>query len=418
MRLSILNPTKIKKDILPLTLASILLLTFSAMRCSDKSTNNPIPKAPSDLLAYARSTSSILLYWADNSDNETSFIIYRSEGLDWEQVAVSQSNDVSFLDSLLQDTTAYTYTVKARNSHGDSPPSDPVSATTYCIGSLPLEPVIPYPPDSSIDRASDERLYWQCSDSDGDALVYDIYFGTEYDPLLVDTNLTNPEFFPGLVQYSTTYHWKIVAKELNRPHHKKTGPIWNYTTHAEMEPFELFDHFEGNSLNDIWIQQAGVDSNYYIGSSRLNVTNTFGGDIVGQWRFVIFSTNFPASNDFNLSATFSFDRDDYKYLSFTLANRNHSPVIGFVLWDPPRNLVGSFGPCGESYLEDVQDPTSMEIYRQADSIFVAWGGDIHYRCRCLDTLAYINLEFADWISDSSGFNTMSIDSIYGQAIIY
>lgn len=73
-------------------------------------------KAPSGLVAGASGTSSIGLYWTDNSDNEDGFLIERSlsPSSGFAQVAAPVSGITSYLDTGLSSGTTYYYRVRAQ----------------------------------------------------------------------------------------------------------------------------------------------------------------------------------------------------------------------------------------------------------------------------------------------------------------
>src|SRR5439155_13837411 len=75
------------------------------------------PAAPSNLTAVALSTSQIDLAWADNSTNETGFIIERSlDGVSgWTQIATPAANATTYSDTGLLAGTNYSYRVRALN---------------------------------------------------------------------------------------------------------------------------------------------------------------------------------------------------------------------------------------------------------------------------------------------------------------
>ncbi|MEO0275149.1 MAG: Ig-like domain-containing protein, partial [candidate division WOR-3 bacterium] len=77
----------------------------------------------------------------------------------------------------------------------------------------PNQPSNPNPADGAINVSTNTTLSWACSDPDGDSLVYDIYFGTDTTPPLVRSNHTSTSYNPGTLNYSTTYYWKVVAKD-------------------------------------------------------------------------------------------------------------------------------------------------------------------------------------------------------------
>ncbi len=84
------------------------------------------------------------------------------------------------------------------------------------------------PADSAVDVQTDANLFWQCSDEDGDALRYALFFGMQPDPPLADTGLTANIFYPDPLEFNTAYYWKIIAFD---EHGDSTaGPIWSFRT--------------------------------------------------------------------------------------------------------------------------------------------------------------------------------------------
>jgi len=97
----------------------------------------PSPAAPGNLMATAVSSSQINLSWADNSNNETGFMIERCAAT-CSYISIG-SNVTSYNDTGLTEKTTYTYRVKASNSGGDSAYSNSATATTLAV-SLPSAP--------------------------------------------------------------------------------------------------------------------------------------------------------------------------------------------------------------------------------------------------------------------------------------
>ena len=92
----------------------------------------------------------------------------------------------------------------------------------------PNTPSNPNPVDNATGVSIDVTLSWSCSDPDGDSLTYDIYFGTSSSLSLVKSDHTSNTYDPGTLQYSTTYYWKIVAKDGKGG--VTEGPVWRFTT--------------------------------------------------------------------------------------------------------------------------------------------------------------------------------------------
>jgi hypothetical protein len=98
-------------------------------------TDDVAPAAPGNLTATAISSSRIGLTWTDNSNNETSFIIQRSENnINFSQVTTVTSNTASYTDTGLTASILYYYRVLAHNAIGDSAYCE-ANATTLAGGS-------------------------------------------------------------------------------------------------------------------------------------------------------------------------------------------------------------------------------------------------------------------------------------------
>jgi subtilisin family serine protease len=97
-----------------------------------------VPSAPSSLSASVFSSSQINLSWTDNSNNETSFLIFRKTGAGgtYAQIATVGSNVTSYSNSGLSASTAYYYVVYASNSVGSSAASNEANGTTLASGGV------------------------------------------------------------------------------------------------------------------------------------------------------------------------------------------------------------------------------------------------------------------------------------------
>ena len=96
------------------------------------------PAAPNSLNAVAASTSQINLTWADNSTNETAFVVERSlDGTSgWTTIFTSTRNITSFVNTGLSPNTLYYYRVRAENPAGVSNYSAITSQST--LQALPV----------------------------------------------------------------------------------------------------------------------------------------------------------------------------------------------------------------------------------------------------------------------------------------
>ncbi|HEY3323310.1 MAG TPA: tandem-95 repeat protein, partial [Planctomycetota bacterium] len=94
----------------------------SSAATSSATTPDVPPAAPSGLCAYVVSSYEVDMYWADNSNNGSQFIIERSiDGVNFNYCGSSQMyNWPPFQDSCVSSGNQYYYRVKASNSAGDS----------------------------------------------------------------------------------------------------------------------------------------------------------------------------------------------------------------------------------------------------------------------------------------------------------
>jgi len=112
-----------------------------------------VPPVPQGLQAVPASASSVELSWNDDSDTELGFRIERSEnGADFSEVAVVDRDREAFTDTGLSPATAFHYRIRAYNTGGSSPPSEPASATTL-PGPLPVEVTASLPGVTLADRS-------------------------------------------------------------------------------------------------------------------------------------------------------------------------------------------------------------------------------------------------------------------------
>jgi len=93
----------------------------------------------------------------------------------------------------------------------------------------PNNPCNPDPQDGATDISIEDLLKWTGGDpNSGDKVTYDVYYGKNSPPPLVDENLFQTAYDPGTMDYNTRYYWKIVAKDSQGL--TATSPIWHFTT--------------------------------------------------------------------------------------------------------------------------------------------------------------------------------------------
>lgn len=82
----------------------------------------------------------------------------------------------------------------------------------------------PSPADGAIEVDRNAILRWAPG---SDAVLHDVYFGTDNPPPLVSTQ-SMTQFDPGRMNYETVYYWRI--DEFDSEGNKTAGAVWQFTT--------------------------------------------------------------------------------------------------------------------------------------------------------------------------------------------
>ncbi|MCK5341932.1 MAG: hypothetical protein KAR20_00930, partial [Candidatus Heimdallarchaeota archaeon] len=121
----------------------------------------------------------------------------------------------------------YYWKIRARDSYGletDGP-------TWYFITKPNLPPYPPHSPIPENDSTNvyiDASLSWTGGDPEGDNVTYDLYFGSENPPPLLENNLSETTYEPAEMNTITDYYWRVVAWDVND--HRSSSPIWTFKT--------------------------------------------------------------------------------------------------------------------------------------------------------------------------------------------
>ena len=155
------------------------------------------------------------------------------------------------------------------------------------INQPPEPPSSPYPEDGAEDQLIEIELSWTCTDPEGDPLTYDIYFGTETTPPLVNTGQTETTYDLETLANNTEYFWKIVAHD---DHNNTTeGAVWNFITEpAGPQPCPGIPTvtYEGQVYNTVLIgDQCWLKENLNVGSMINGTTNMTDNSIIEKYCF-------------------------------------------------------------------------------------------------------------------------------------
>jgi len=133
----------------------------------------------------------------------------------------------------LEYLTHYYWQIVSWDNRGASTPGPVWQFTTAAeVNYPPYLPSDPSPANHATNVSISTNLSWNGGDPNhGDTVTYDVYFGTSTTPPLVVHNQSATTYDPGLLEYETTYYWKIVSWD---NHGLSTqGSRWDFKTEKE-----------------------------------------------------------------------------------------------------------------------------------------------------------------------------------------
>jgi formylglycine-generating enzyme required for sulfatase activity len=134
----------------------------------------------------------------------------------------------------LSNSAKYYWKVNAKDSKGATT-SGIIWSFTTGANNPPTVPSNPSPVNAATGISTIPTLSWSCSDPDGDALAYDVFLGTSNNPTItISTNQSATSINPTQLAMSTTYYWKITAKDDKGV--IASGPVWSFTTSSVSVP--------------------------------------------------------------------------------------------------------------------------------------------------------------------------------------
>ncbi len=150
------------------------------------------------------------------------------------RVKIGQKS-TSYSQTLISGTTYY-WKIVGKYSNGDMLESAIWEFRTMSTNHPPGSFNQTYPVDGAENVTHDDAiLTWQASvDPDGDAVTYDVYLGTSTNPTtIVSSSQIGTSYTPTL-NPSTTYYWKIVAKDGNGGTYESA--VWVFYTLSSNQP--------------------------------------------------------------------------------------------------------------------------------------------------------------------------------------
>lgn len=232
---------KFRKTInLILTLFVALSIGLVLFSCDDttspsnKAPNSPSSPNPADNAVNVSITPTLSWECSDADNDPLTYDIYFRISTDsLESISTDQTAKNFTIATDLEFETIYYWQVTAKDDHEHQTAGEIWMFTTAANPNQPPNaPSSPVPADSSEGASVTPILSWSCSDPENDSLTYDVYFGSVSKALeLVSQDQSDTTYVTNLLEYETSYSWKIVARD---DHDNQTeGTIWNFTTEEE-----------------------------------------------------------------------------------------------------------------------------------------------------------------------------------------
>jgi titin len=115
---------------------------------------NTVPAAPTNLRITGGTSTSLILAWNDNSNNESGFSVERWNGFNWVVLGTVPANTTSVQNIYLFPYSVYYYRIRAYNSAGYSGYSNIAGGRTALFSSLFSSPVQSAPVQSKLAKTS------------------------------------------------------------------------------------------------------------------------------------------------------------------------------------------------------------------------------------------------------------------------
>ncbi len=230
------------------------------------------PDAAIGLSGYALSKTSIQLNWTDNPTpvyDETGFEIYRSlvSGENYKLVGITNANELSFVDSLLNPNTEYYYLVRSVNENGAAPISSEIGVKTL-VDNIP--PTAPLNLELVSKTPNSVTLSWEESTDDVGIYKYDVYRGTNKSVVTSSNSAT----IYNLVE-NQVYQFTVKARDYNG----NVSPASNQLVASPGFTGLNYKYYEGDwnllpNFNNLTPVEQGVTSNVSLDHTQAN--NYFG----------------------------------------------------------------------------------------------------------------------------------------------
>jgi hypothetical protein len=368
-------------------------VTDTPVNCPPDIPSNPFPSTG----AIDVETNPQLTWQCSDSNGDTlNYDLYFGINLDL-SLLDSNLTQENYTPGQLEERTTYYWKIVAKDIHNDTT-AGPIWHFSTTGNLPPTVPSNPNPPDGATNQDTSIQLTWQCSDPEDENLTYDIYFGIDSIPLLLDSNLVFNNYSAGHLQYDTTYYWKIIAYDVHQ--HQTEGPLWYFETRPEPDNIIHIDttNTPGNA-NGVFISgnyayiadgNSGLQIIYIDLTDTLNISIVGGVDTPGYASDIYVSENYAylANGNFGLQII-----DVYEPTSPSIIGDYNTPGYAYDVFVYDDYAYIADGHSGLQII-DISNPTSPDSIAsydtpgEAQGVFVSGGyvyiADYNYGLQIID----------------------------------
>jgi fibronectin type 3 domain-containing protein len=242
---------------------------YSNVRSATTDTAPPTPPvAPSNLNGSATSSTSVDLFWTDQSDNESSFDIYQaiSPSGSFALAKTVSANETSASIDGLTPATTYAFKVVAVNSAGPSLDSNIHEITT------PAEPIeVPNPPLAlTVSNATHNSLTLNWTDNSNNETGFQIYRSSSQNGTYGEIAITSASSYTNTGLSASTSYWYKVSAYNDAGESVQIGPESGTTLSPQVDipsapTNAVISNITSNSATLSWTDTSNNESGFEVG---------------------------------------------------------------------------------------------------------------------------------------------------------
>jgi hypothetical protein len=346
---------------------------------------------------------SVTLRW-HSSSNATSYDVYLGTTNPPTSKVSSSQTDTAYFYSGLANNTIYYWKVVAKNINGSTDATGSPWNFTTISPVLPGDFSLAYPLNGATDNSSGGKLIWNTSQY---ATTYDVYLDTIITiPTRVSLNQTDTSYSYIHLLPSTTYYWKVIAKNV-AGNTVAAGSPYNFIVgNIPIAPTNLgVTYTSDKSIHLAWTDNAGNETGYrvYKTSTGLSIVHfNLPPNSTSYFDTLLFpNTNYIYEvvpfNEFGEGMFDSVSAVTHASVPDVKDYFDYGTTSIFVVIDAKTN------PVMTEYLMNVTNDTLVEKYVQTDSTlgitpvwrsFSLWGGNSGVQVKNLNpnTTYYISIK--------------------------